>query len=120
MINNQNDWWELLTENRMLIRQLIEAFHPASNSRCGRKMPITAATAERFCEAVRRRVEEESFVNPLDQFDVYEKGHDGASMVDLLHQTWFGIPESMDAHSLPGFHDLCELCSEGWMFGEQD
>lgn len=82
-------------------------------------MPITAPNAEIACEKIRKEIEadarEEEPVASFTRFVDEKKGED---LVALLNEVWFGIPESIGAHSLPGFNALCDLCSESHCINE--
>ena len=83
-------------------------------------MKITAPGAEMVCEHAREQFERMTVDDPLECFDQFvEQRSEG--LVALLSQTWFGIPESMDAHALPAFGVLCDLCSESYvLYPEED
>lgn len=105
------EWWRSLEEHLDDVRSLIRQFHPTYHR--VKNLPITASVAEAVCEKVREGVRENYPEDPMVTFDLALTNKDGAIILQVLNQTWFGIPESRDAHSLPSFHAFCDLCSEG-------
>ena len=110
-----DEWWDLANKYREQLRSLVRNFHPLYIH--SQKMPITAPAAEECCEVVREHIRNKTVDDPLECFDQF-LAQKSNGMVTLLNQVWFGIPESMDAHSLPGFSLLCDLCSECDVLGE--
>ncbi len=114
-----DEWWRLFDYHTANLRNLVAEFHPAY-ARWARRMPITAADAEAACEKFREEIERETADDPLECFDQFALQR-SPGVVALLNQTWFGVPESADAHSLPGFGVLCDLCSESYRVeGDED
>ena len=108
-------WWWYFDTSKAVLRALVRNFHPWKP--IAREMPITATGAEMACDHIRREIANDFTGNPLDIFDKADTERDGAALVTLLNETWFGLPESMDCHSLPGFGILCDLCSEAGVLG---
>lgn len=107
-------WWQLFEAYKTELRDLVCSYHP-SYARRTPMMPITAPNAEMACDLVRERIESKTIDNPLECFDQFYEQKNGNALVSILNQTWFGVPESRDAHSLPGFGALCDLCSESYV-----
>ena len=40
------------------------------------------------------------------------------SIASILHQTWADAPDKPWIHSIPGWHVLCDLCSEDYVLDE--
>lgn len=110
---NAEEFWLLCGYHSKALRLLTSQFHPSSKQYGKIKLPITAQCAEAACEDARKIIKGGIKQNPVDMFDVYLETKD-IRMPTLLNEVWFGIPESMDAHSLLGFRVLCDLCSEGF------
>lgn len=109
------EWWSLAESHRDNLRRLVLDFHPAARSVPkywdGKDFPITARNAESACLRVREEISREFDGDVGERFDALLKGRE-AKLAVLLNETWFGIPESVSAHSIPGFGVLCDLCSE--------
>ncbi len=108
------EWWELFDANHERLRSLVSAYHPGMRGRPGRRVPITAPAAERACERIRVDIAKDDG-DPLVRFDAAAAARDGGTIVVLLNQTWFGVPESTDCWQIPGFGALCDLCSESYL-----
>lgn len=86
------EWWELFDANHERLRSLVSAYHPGMRGRPGRRVPITAPAAERACERIRVDIAKDDG-DPLVRFDAAAAARDGGTIVVLLNQTWFGVPE---------------------------
>ena len=115
----KDEWWQFVKYYRQPLRDLVAEFHPVY-ARWGRPMKITAPGAEQVSDHIREEIERETIDDPLKCFDQFvEQRSEG--LAHLLGEVWFGIPESRDAHSLPAFGVLCDLCSESYVLEpEQD
>ena len=40
------------------------------------------------------------------------------SIASILHQAWSDAPDKPSIHSIPGWHVLCDLCSEDYVLYE--
>ena len=113
----REEWWEICRGNAEFLRALTRNFHPAYQQR--HLMAITAPLAERACEVVRRRIVRETTTDPVEDFDRF-LNEENSLMPVLLNRVWFGVPKSADAHRLPGFGILCDLCSESTLLYDED
>jgi hypothetical protein len=109
----KDEWWALLELHHIEMLNLIDAYHPWYRSK--HDDVITARMAERVCEAVREAIVAlDVRMSPADRFSAYKSVRD-EKMADLLNETWFGMPESMDSRCQPGFGVLCDLFSEAYV-----
>lgn len=116
-IKTPADWWAAFDANKDNLRGLISSFHPVCrNDEWADEFPISAPGAEAACEQIRKGIT--SPLLPQMEFDDAATKRDATTLVKLLNQTWFGVPESYESRSLPGFFVLCDLCSESWVFNE--
>jgi len=115
MIETKSDWWNEVESNKEDLLSLVANYHPYYRNRYS--YPITAKAAEAACELFRKDIQEQTTIPPCYSFEEYIKTKN-VSMVDLLNDTWFGMPESMDVRDNPGFGILCDLCSESWVLEE--
>lgn len=124
-IESQVEWWHVVEEYKSWLRDMIERFHPSSDARSVgdlQSFPITAVGAEKVCEQAREEIraqEKGLSISPEERFDRALASLDWGALLTLFSATWVGIPESMGAHSIPGFGALCDLCSESWVFEEE-
>ncbi len=121
-----DEWWAFVAAYKGELRALVGEFHPAYRKGWARPMKITAPAAEAVREVFRNAINnspafmEGGLEDPLAAFDQFAAQR-SEGLVHLLSETWFGIPESRDAHALPGFGVLCDLCSEaGVLEPEED
>lgn len=112
------EWWELLNKNLEDVRMLVHNYHPAMHAH-RKPMKITAPNAEEACEKIRKQLAKRGS-SPVDDFNMALEAKDGPAMVSLLNGAWFGMPEAFEVRSEPGFHVLCDLCSEGCVLHEGD
>ena len=124
---SDSEWWKLLEDNHDKLLNLVRDYHPGSpHAGSSKRMPITAGGAEAQRRVFRTQIEmaelrEAQASAPAARFQVAVSSKDAGTVVLLLNETWFGIPESRDAHGLPGFGALCDLCSEcGCVLPEPD
>src|SRR6185295_10541074 len=105
------EWWQLLRENLGNVRQLVAAYHPGvpEDRKKGGDMTITAAGAEALCSEYREEIAQRSCL-PVQRFDLAVKAGNHTELIDLGNETWFGMPESSEVRSEPGFFALCDLC----------
>ena len=107
-MNNQ-EWWKFLDENWIDLKNLITQFHPliATNQK---EFPISAPGAElqRYMAEIEIKAARES----MPDIELLRESRNTIEMFNILNETWFGIPESIDSRSLIGFFELCDLCSD--------
>jgi hypothetical protein len=53
-----------------------------------------------------------------DQMLQWLHKRDWQAATKFLDQVWIDAPDSPVIHTWPGWHDLCDLCSESWVFHE--
>lgn len=111
------EYWELCNEHKDDLRALVSQFHPAY--RRSNLMPITAYAPELICIEAREAIARKEQTDPIVEFNRMLESR-SPDMPTLLNQVWFGIPESIEAHSLPAFHVLCDLCSEGYLLEPEE
>lgn len=107
----RDDWWNLVLENKKDIENCIIRFHPASNNKVEPRLDITAPNAERACEFIRNYIKH-SMYDPIEDFRKYADARNYEIIVDILNQTWFGVPESTDCWNIPGFEEIVALLED--------
>lgn len=110
-------WWVLVEEHKDELLDLVSMFHPYYRQTYN--YPITATMAEKVCEAVRKEIADKEQYDPQRLFERYCK-EKNPELVHLLNEVWFGIPESSEVRNQPGFYELCDLCSEGYVLDEEE
>jgi hypothetical protein len=116
-ISTLQDWWNTVEGHRDQLLKLVDKYHPYF--RIKHDHPISAPAAELACQQIRREIASETLQNPSDLFQQYLKNRD-SSMVHLLNEVWFGMPESYESRWEPGFGVLCVLCDEAWVFNDEE
>ncbi len=107
---NAVEWLEILQDNLDNLRSMIVKYHPMSNS----KQPAwnLLNPPETACAAVREKIVRDNKQFPLLRFDTAVGENDSKAVVNILNETWFGLPEHISSRSIPGFGTLCVLCEE--------
>jgi hypothetical protein len=108
-----SDWIESVKKNAPILREFISNYHPANhNPRRSKDLPITAPNAELACEIVRRQIRQETNTSPEIRFDNALTQDNCATIASLLSSAWFGVPESTECWSIPGFSETCALLDD--------
>lgn len=55
-------------------------------------------------------------VEELGKAESAKANKNWASLWTCFQHAWFAAPDSPEIHSIPGWGDLCDLCSENWVF----
>jgi hypothetical protein len=77
------------------------------------KMQVTAPSAEVACQVVRELVQSEyAFKDPVNAFCEALYLQDTGTLVKILNETWFGIPESNSHREIDGFNECCMLLED--------
>jgi len=105
---NSQEWLQTLNDNWDNLLDLVMKFHPNSvRLNETKEYPITAKKAEEVCEEIRKEITRSY---PIMQFRNARDNNDISSLLSILNETWFGMPESTAVRYEPGFHTLCDLC----------
>jgi hypothetical protein len=116
----KDSWWSLFDANRDDLRAMVSAFHPNNQLVVwDDEFPITAKAAEAACEVVRRKIRKEDTEDPLAKFERLSLER-SPEMDEFLSAVWFGIPESVQSRSVPGFFRLCDLCETAEFLHEDE
>jgi len=131
-LKTKADYWALVEAKKAELQQLVANFHPfyraARDAQVVERLvqgepvkdyPITAPAAEAACEAARKVVAGRLQEDPQVRFTRYVTTKDKA-IVNLLNEVWFGMPESAEVRREPGFSELCDLCSEGYLLDDPE
>ena len=129
VMTNQR-WLQKVADNAFSLRQLVADYHPSARRPAvyqrdaviftdgdvvavdAEQMPITAPNAERACQEVRRKIRAEEPDDPLVRWDRAVAGGDIGAINSLLNAAWFGVPESTECWSIPGFGVACDLMDD--------
>jgi len=107
----KEEWWTLVNEHWDDLKNLIETFHPARKNTP--EMTITASRAEAL-----RQVLSAEFTR-LDDYEKMREEQD-VKLANVLEETYWGIPESIEVWQYPKFGLLCDLCSESYVLREEN
>ena len=55
----------------------------------------------------------------LQEAEHFRTQEDGR-LVNILEEAWESAPDSPGIHSIPGWHVLCDLCSESYLLYSED
>jgi hypothetical protein len=105
-------WLQTVTDNAANLRQLVADYHPSARKPANPKMVITAHNAEIACQNVREMIREENPSDPLVTWDKAVSAGDIDTINSLLSDAWFGVPESTECWSIPGFGLACDLMDD--------
>lgn len=106
-------WLEQVTSHRKELRQLIADYHPSTRSRGYLESKvITAPNAEMACENVRESIRSKEKEDPLVKWDKAVSEGDIGTIMSLLSGAWFGVPESTECWSIPGFSKAVDLLDD--------
>lgn len=105
------DWWKIVDENKPKLASMIARFHPSERSPNATfdGLPITANAAESACKMLRKNMQRP---DPVEAFEVSVAIRNEARVGAILHETWFGIPESLGCWDIPGFSKLVSLLDD--------
>lgn len=111
-----DEWWQIVNENWQSLRSLVACFYPrAENPLPDYEMPITAHAPEQARRACVNQIVKTRKMEPVnikDHIETLKVTRSAGDLHRVFDETWFGIPESLGAHDLPGFGKLCDLCSD--------
>lgn len=107
MIKTKEDWWKTLKDNKHTLLAIATDNSPYFNL----DIPVPAGTKDGLIKDGQtiRQFFDEALTN---------SDHEG--MHGLMYRFWAALPDSPDIQSIPGFHILCDLCSEDWVFYEEE
>lgn len=112
-VMTSNKWIEKARANAAALRNLIASYHPAATPIVrSTKLPITAPNAEMACDRVRKQIQATAPSNPIHRFDVAMDAGDIPSLLLLLDEAWFGVPESTACWGITGFREAVELMED--------
>lgn len=116
---------EWITEARQVrpqLRSLIENYHPIAVERAMMQMRqlerpartvITARNAEAACANIRHDIiAKGKDRDPLAEFETALADGDIGTLLSLLNETWFGVPESTSCWSIKGFSEAVDLMDD--------
>ena len=115
----KEQYWELVNKHWDVLSNLISIYHPGYGKR-NHYHKITAQRAENICEKIREEILDDWQIGNECPVKIAEQHKINRSdqIVSIFNQTWFGMPESYEVRSEPGFGLLCDLCSESWCLEE--
>jgi len=107
----KQDWLNQVIENKDKLTSLVSSFHPSSNQ--SYNLPISAPNAERACEIIRKGIRKEIQVESATaRFKQAIKEKNCGAIYQILQETWFGVPESVECWNLEGFAETVDLLDD--------
>jgi hypothetical protein len=124
------EWLQKVNENGAALRQLVSDWHPSARRPAAIQreavllddgtaiavevpaMTITAPQAEQACQQVRTMIRKDEPADPLERWDRAIASGDMGEIYTLLDGAWFGVPESIECWSIPGFRLACDLMDD--------
>lgn len=132
-IKTKEDWWELVNNNWHYLKELVIRYYPCLKD--PNKILELIGVPEDGWNVTKKdginlpqvicnyQIEEIRKKNPtwkdVDYFIEYLeklKKNEDEKLLEIFEATWWGMPENMSVRSERGFFDLCDLCSESWVF----
>ena len=89
------------------LEDIVNSYHPSKGRNYSKT--ITAPIAEAARQDVVAEIGREGPIDIKSSID----NKDEDKLITALNETWFGVPESTDCWSIPGFSELCTICEEG-------
>jgi hypothetical protein len=105
-------WLEKVEHHQEALRGLISLYHPSSKQRDPEPMTITAPAAEEACERIRKAIRRDDPQPPVLKFDIALRTKDHATLMRLLNEAWFGVPESRNCWGIYGFSEAVDLLDD--------
>lgn len=107
-------WIAEAKKHQDILADLIRNYHPRSVAGRREPMSITAPGPEAACDVVRAKIRAEGvdLPDPVHIFSAAVDGGDHSAAYSIVSQTWFGVPESTSAWSIPGFAEAVDLLDD--------
>lgn len=103
-INNKEDWWNVVKENKQKFLDLLGRCNYNVYESLGAKCATDSSPdGESIKDAFERCIKEEN----------HKEVH------SMCHRIWGALPDKPHIHQWPGFYDICDVCSEYWVFQEE-
>lgn len=106
-----SDWLAQAKRDETRLTALLRAYHPAAPGE-KRELPITAGRTEAFAQRVRQRIAAAAPYDPVATFQSALAADNVTIVTRLLNEAWFGVPESTDCWSVPGFSEAVALLED--------
>lgn len=105
-------WLDRAAVDAEALRSLVRDWHPLRRPTQVGDITITAEAAEHACEHVRREIVATGGGDPVELFTLALRNGDVRTIVRLLNEAWFGVPESRDCWKIRGFTEAVDLLDE--------
>jgi hypothetical protein len=105
-INNEQDWWDLCER---IWPDILEIF-----SNCGAEL--------RSCEYPDGAYQE-PYLHDISLGELLEnlkREYNGKELSRWFNLAWLSAPDRPYIHSWPNWYNFCDLCSENWVFYENE
>lgn len=105
-------WLGIVNDHASELRELVANYHPSATAPRRKRMPITTTAPEAACEMIREQIKAEAPTDPLARWDKAISEQNISEINSLLNDAWFGVPESTECWSIPGFGIACDLMDD--------
>ena len=106
LINTQQDWWNLLDNNWTHITgPLVDELNIQLGSDATEDLTINGKTIGMTC---------------IEDLEQARSNKDWSRILSYFNAFWIHAPDEPWIHTIPGWGALCDLCSEYWVFEENN
>lgn len=105
----KQEWLQKARDNQDKLVNLIATYHPTNNG----PAPVVEANSA----AVRKQIKndlEYCLESAVTKFNNAIKNNDTNMIYNILQETWFGVPESVECWQIKGFHESVILLESPW------
>jgi hypothetical protein len=99
-------WWNLLLQNKNDLRYLISQYHPFYKNQCQAEINSD----------VKRFILESTEKSPCTIFNQAVVTNNHQIILNVLNDTWLGIPTQLEGSSILGYMVLCQLLDDSKVF----
>lgn len=110
-ITTKSEWLARVAAAAENLRSLIGEFHPWY-SKNHPEYPITAQAAENACNDIRNEIRRENKGDPIVRFNAALTADNIGTLMSLLNEAWFGVPESTACWRIKGFKEAVDLLDD--------
>jgi len=107
---HKEQWWNLLLQNKNDLRYLISQYHPFYKNQRQAEIDYD----------VKRFILESTEKSPCTIFNHAIITKDHKTILDILNDTWLGIPAQLKGNDILGYMVLCQLLDDSIVFVEDN
>lgn len=108
----KQEWLEQASRDKDKLISIIYKYHPVLKAPNPLFVP-TAPAAQRACDSICVAIKEATpNRNPVKEFETALTNRDVLAVASILHDTWFGVPETTHCRKLRGFVEAINLLDD--------